>query len=62
MEPNYLLGIFGTWLMADGIVSIKLYHGKEGETWVGTHSIRLVRIAMAIAIMVMGVNNPITVL
>jgi len=61
MEPNYLLGIFGTWLMADGIVSIKLYHGKEGETWVGTHSIRLVRIAMAIAIMVMGANNAIKV-
>lgn len=54
MELNDLLLIFGTWLMADGVVSIRDYYKKKGETWVGTHSIRLIRMVMGIAIIVIG--------
>ena len=51
---SYLLVMFGTWLTANGIVSIVFYYGKENETWIKNHSIRLIRIAIGIVLIIIG--------
>ena len=54
MLLSYALGILGTWLIADGTASIVLYYGKKDETWVKNHCIRLIRIVVGIAIIIIG--------
>ena len=54
MLLSYALGILGTWLVADGVVSVVFYYGKNGETWIKNHSVRLVRIAIGIVIIIIG--------
>jgi len=56
----YLLGLAGMWLFCDGIISIRLYlkvvseDGKRLQNWKYDHSIRLLRIGIAIGMMVAG--------
>ena len=54
MLLSYALGILGTWLVADGIVSIVFYYGKNDETWIKNHSIRLIRIVIGILLIIIG--------
>lgn len=50
----------GTWLLCDGIISIRLYLNSKDETgeraqnWKYDHSIRIIRGLIGIALMVMG--------
>ena len=48
---NYIVGLMGMWLFCDGIISIKLYWA---ESWLSCHSIRLIRIAIGVGLMVIG--------
>ncbi len=62
-ELNYVLGILGMWIMGDGIISIRLYlnakdeTGKRVQSWGYDHSIRLIRCAIGIFMMVAGGIN-----
>ena len=57
---NYILGLLGMWLLCDGIISIRLYlntvdeTGKKMQSWRYDHSIRLIRCAIGIFMMVVG--------
>lgn len=57
---NYFLGIAGTWLVCDGIISIRLYlktcdeTGKRMQSWKYDHSIRLIRCAIGLFVIVAG--------
>jgi hypothetical protein len=57
---NYMLGILGTWLLCDGIISIRLYlnsldeSGKRLQSWTYDHSIRLIRIAVGLYLIIAG--------
>lgn len=33
----------GTWLLCDAIFSLMLYVGKDGQSWLKDHSIRIIR-------------------
>ena len=48
---NYLTGLAGMWIFTDGIISIRLY---PEQSWLKDHSIRLIRIAIGIYMMVVG--------
>ena len=56
----YLIGIMGMWLLCDGIISIRIYLHTPNETggklqnWRYDHSIRLIRIAIGLALMVLA--------
>lgn len=58
---SYIIGLFGMWLVCDGIISIRLYlkakdeTGKRVQSWRYDHSIRVVRIIIGIALMVLSV-------
>ena len=54
MLLSYTLGILGTWLVADGIVSVVFYYGKTDETWIKNHSIRLIRLVIGISLIIIG--------
>ena len=48
---NYLVGLAGMWLFCDGLISIRLY---PDQSWLKDHSIRLLRCAIGIFMMVVG--------
>ena len=56
----YSLGIAGCWLFCDGIISIRLYlnardeTGKKTQNWKYDHSIRLLRCAIGLYLIVAG--------
>jgi len=58
---GYLIGLMGLWLFCDGIISIRLYlntkdeTGKRIQSWKYDHSIRLIRCAIGLSLIVMGV-------
>jgi len=47
----YIIGLGGMWLFTDGIISIRLY---PKQSWSHDHSIRLLRCAWGIFLMVAG--------
>jgi len=57
---GYLLGLSGMWLLCDGLISIRLYYnskdenGKRTQSWLYDHSIRAVRIAIGLFLIVGG--------
>uniref|UniRef100_A0A6M3JQ65 Uncharacterized protein n=1 Tax=viral metagenome TaxID=1070528 RepID=A0A6M3JQ65_9ZZZZ len=57
---NYILGIMGTWLLCDSIISIRLYlkamdeTGQRMQSWKYDHSIRVIRGLISIGLIVMG--------
>ena len=57
---NYWLGIIGTWILSDGILSWTLYlnapsyEGSKKQTFLRDHWVRLVRIICGIIIIGMG--------
>lgn len=57
---GYVIGLIGMWLFCDGIVSIRIYlntvdeTGKRIQDWKYDHSIRLVRMLMGVALMIIG--------
>jgi hypothetical protein len=57
---TYLTGLCGLWLVTDGIISIRLYlnakdeSGKRTQSWGADHSIRLIRIAIGIFLIIIG--------
>ena len=48
---SYVIGLMGCWLLCDGIISIRLY---PEQSWLRDHSIRLIRVAIGIFMMVAG--------
>ena len=48
---DYIIGLLGMWLFCDGIISIKLYWK---ENWWSCHSIRIIRIVIGIAMMILA--------
>jgi len=56
----YWLGIIGCWIFADGIYSWSLYHNASTygsnvtQTFLRDHWLRLVRIIIGVAIMIIG--------
>ena len=53
----YIVGVLGMWLLADGWYSLACYLGKEGQTFWKDHVIRWIRIAIGIALIVIGALN-----
>ena len=57
---NYFLGLAGTWLLVDGLISIRLYlhtldeTGKRLQSWKYDHSIRILRCLIGIGIIIVG--------
>jgi len=56
---QYLLGIIGTWILADGVASLWTYTGprKHGQTFWRDHALRIVRSVCGIVLMVFGGIN-----
>ena len=58
---DYAVGLMGMWIFSDGILSWTLYlnapsyEGSERQTFLRDHWIRLIRILVGIALMVIGV-------
>lgn len=56
----YSIGILATWLICDGIISIRIYlntvdeTGKRIQNWRYDHSIRLIRILIGMTLLVFG--------
>jgi len=48
---KYAVGLMGMWLFCDGIISIRLY---PEQSWLKDHSVRLVRLGIGIALMIIG--------
>ena len=57
---DYIVGLIGMWVLSDGILSWTLYlnapsyEGSKRQTFLRDHWVRLVRILMGIALMVIG--------
>ena len=57
---SYIIGLIGMWVFSDGILSWTLYvnapsyEGSKRQTFLRDHWIRLIRIVLGIALMVMG--------
>ena len=57
---NTILGAIGAWIVADGIISIRLYlhakgeDGKRLQNWRYDHSIRLIRILCGLVVIIIG--------
>jgi hypothetical protein len=51
---GYIIGIIGCWLFCDGWISLSLYVGKPNQGWLKDHIIRVIRLALGVALMVMG--------
>ena len=57
---GYIIGLIGMWLFCDGIISIRVYlntvneTGKKIQNWKYDHSIRLIRMLLGIALMIIG--------
>ena len=50
---TYWLGVIGCWIFSDGWYSLALYHDK-GEPFIKCHSIRIIRMALGIILIVIG--------
>ena len=48
---NTLLGAIGAWLIADGIISIRMYYK---QSWLKDHSVRLLRVCCGLAVIIIG--------
>ncbi len=48
----YIFGMLGMWLLCDGWFSLSLYIGKPGQGWLKDHSIRIIRIAVGVVLIV----------
>ena len=48
---SYFTGLTGLWLLTDGLYSILTY---PGENWWRNHSFRIIRMALGIVLIVMG--------
>jgi hypothetical protein len=54
---NYLLGVLGTWILADGVSSLYTYtctEKKNGQTWLKDHSFRVLRCMIGVAVIAIG--------
>ena len=57
---GYIIGLIGMWVFSDGILSWTLYlnapsyEGSKKQTFRRDHWIRLIRIMLGVALMVMG--------
>lgn len=54
---GYIVGLLGCWILADGFASLWAYsYGKraENQSWLKDHSLRILRMLIGIALMVMG--------
>ena len=51
---NYVTGLAGMWIAADGIYSLLLYIPRAGQSWLRDHSLRLVRLGVGVALIVIG--------
>jgi len=57
---GYIIGLIGMWLFCDGIISIRVYlntvneTGKKIQNWKYDHSIRLIRMLLGTALMIIG--------
>ena len=60
MKKDCILVGIGTWLFSDGVYSLLLYLGQPGidgkkqQGWLRDHSIRILRIILAIVIIIIG--------
>ncbi len=50
---GYYIGLIGMWILSDGWYSLVLYKDK-GESFWWCHSIRVIRIALGVVLIVMG--------
>lgn len=56
----YAIGLMGVWLVSDGLISIRIYlttvddSGERIQNWRYDHSIRVIRIAIGIALIMLG--------
>jgi len=46
------LAIIGTWLFCDGWISLSLYIGRENQSWIKDHSIRIIRLVLGLFLMI----------
>ena len=57
---GYLVGLIGMLIFCDGLISIRLYlgttdeSGKRIQSWKYDHSIRLIRMACALCLIIIG--------
>ena len=49
-----LVKLTGMWFFCDAIFSLCLYVGKPEERWLKNHAVRLIRLVMGIALMILG--------
>ena len=53
MIGKTLVGI-GVWLFSDSLYSLLIYLGRPEEKWWKNHSIRVIRLVLGIAIVIIG--------
>ena len=46
-----IVRMIGVWLLSDSIYSLILYIPQKGQSWLKDHSIRIVRLVLAIMLM-----------
>lgn len=46
-----IIKMLGVWLFSDAQVSLAMYLNKPGQTWLKDHSIRVIRMIIAIVLM-----------
>ena len=51
-----MLEIMGMWLFCDGLYSLLIYTKKEGQSWWRDHSFRIVRMAIGVVMMILGIR------
>ena len=49
-----ILLLVGMWLLSDGWFSLSLYMGKENQSWIKDHSIRIIRIVIGVGLIIIG--------
>jgi hypothetical protein len=58
----YAIGLMGMWLFCDGWMSLSIYlkYMPEKQSWGNDHLIRIIRIIIGVALMVIGGINAAT--
>ncbi len=51
---GYLIGLIGMWLLSDSVWSICYYIDRKDETFWRNHIVRVVRMALAVTLMIIG--------
>ena len=51
---GFILGLIGMWLLCDGWFSLAVYLKRPDQSWFKDHLIRLIRIGLGIALILMG--------